>query len=136
MNTTLFNYCSPHCLPLLLVSLSDPTLTVKNVTEVMEVLNWKRVARGHTRYHSSPHNICHTYISQSSGLRIPYSKLEEFQQQSSSERDSSHAIGEYWINTYPDASWEMLADALYTEEEERAAVMVKRYLPKGMCIDL
>jgi len=127
---TLYNRCSPHCLPLLLVSPSDPTLTVENVTEVMgEVLNWKRVARGHIRYRD-------THISQSCGLTIPYSKLKEIQQQSSSERDSSHAIGEYWINTYPDASWEMLADALYTEEEERAAVMVKRYLPQGMCIYL
>ena len=100
-----------------------------------KVLNWKRVAQGHIRYHS--HHISHTqYIAQSYGLEIPYSRLKKIKQQSFSERDSSYAIGEYWFNTYPGASWEMLARVLYTEEEERAAVMVKRYLTKGMCIDL
>ena len=101
------------------VSPSDPTLTVENVAEVMgEVGDWERVVRGHFTL----------------GLEIPGSKLQEIQQQSSSERDKSHAVGGYWVNTDPDPSWVKLATVLYKEGEERALVVVKQYLPKGTYI--
>ena len=94
---------------------------MENVTEVMgEVRDWERVAQGHG-----------VLIS---GLEIPDSKLQEVRQQSYTERDRSHLAGEYWVNTDPDASWKSLADALYEEGEDSALMMVKQYLPKGMCI--
>ena len=121
MNTTLFICCSPHCPPLLLVSPSDPTLTVENVAEVMgEVGNWERVAQG---------DGLETF-----GLKIPYFKLQEIKQQSYTDRDRSRLVREYWVNTDPNASWWRLADVLYEEGEETALAMVKQYLPKGMCI--
>ena len=102
------------------VSPSDPTLTVENVTEVMgEVGDWEGVARGSFLY---------------SGLRIPPSKLQEIKQQSYTKRDRSHLAGEYWVNTGPNAPWRTLADVLYQEGEDSALMMVKQYLPKGMCI--
>lgn len=102
------------------VSPSDPTLTVENVTEVMgEVQAWEKVARRD---------------GLRCGLDVPNSKLQEIKQQSSFERDKSCTMGEYWVNTDPDASWLKLAVALYEAGEERAAVMAKQYLPKGMCI--
>ena len=94
--------------------LSDPTLTVENVTEVMgEVVNWEMVGIW---------------------LGVPHSKLQEIKQQSISKRDKSHSLGRYWVNTCPDASWVRLGRVLYKVGEERAAVMLKQYLPEGMCI--
>ena len=96
------------------VSPSDPTLTVENVTEVMgEVGDREGV-----------------WV----GLGVPHSKRAEIKQQSSTEREKSHAVSQYWVNCAPDASWESLARPLYREGEERAAVMAKQYLPKGTCI--
>ena len=96
------------------VSLSDPTLTVENVTEVMgEVGDWERVAYE---------------------LRVPRSKRQEIKQLSTSDREKSQSLGRYWLNTFPGASWQMLGHALYNCGEEKALVMVKQYLPKGMYI--
>ena len=69
------------------------------------------------------------------GLNVPPSKLEEISQQSSTEREKSLALGDYWVNTAPDASWERLATKLYQEGEERALALTKQYLQqqKGMC---
>ena len=95
------------------VSPSDPTLTVENVREVMaEVGNWDRVG---------------IYLG------VPLSKREEIKQQSSNEREKSLALGDYWVNTDPDASWERLARVLYQEQEERAVAVTKQYLQQGMC---
>ena len=96
---------------------------MENVAEVMGVVgDWERVARG-------------DHIDQlTSGLYIPDSKVQEIKQQSSSEKEKSHAVGGYWVNTHPDPSWETLARVLYEEGEERALAKTKQYLPKGMCI--
>ena len=127
MNATLFICCSHHCPPLLLVSPSDRTLTVENVTEVMgEVGDWERVTRGSV-YAFSREISDFTYV-----LGIPDSKLQEIKQQSYTERDRSRLAGEYWVNTDPRASWRVLGRTLYQEGEETALLMVKQYLPKGI----
>ena len=66
-------------------------------------------------------------------LGVPPSKREEISQQSSTKREKSLALGEYWVNTAPNASWERLAMVLYEEGEERAAAVTKQYLQQGMC---
>ena len=106
-----------YCPPLLLVSLpSDPTLTVENVREVMaEVGDWEKVG---------------DWLL---GLGVPDSKLQEISQQSSTVREKSLALGDYWVNTDPDASWERLARELYHQGEERALAVTKQYLQQGMC---
>ena len=86
---------------------------MENVREVMaEVENWVEVA----------------------SWLVPLSKLQEICQQSSTEREKSLALGDYWVNTDPDVSWEKLARVLYREGEEKAAPVVKQYLPQGMCV--
>ena len=87
---------------------------MENVREVMaEVRNWKRVG---------------------SLFRVPHSKQHEISQQSSTEREKSLALGDYWVNTDPRASWEDLAGVLYQQEgEERALAVMKQYLQQGMC---
>ena len=97
------------------VSPSDPTLTVDNVSEVMrEVVG------------------CSKWVWVSLG--VPKFKLAELQQQSSTEEEETRAVSQYWINSSPDATWKVLTWLLYFNGEERAAVMAKQYLPKGMCI--
>ena len=96
------------------VSPSDPTLTVENVREVMaEVGNWESVG---------------------SWFGVPRSMRQEIKQQSSTKREKSLALGDYWVNTDPDASWEKLARVLW-RGEERALAVVKQYLQQeqGMC---
>ena len=66
-------------------------------------------------------------------LNVPDSKLQEISQQSSTEREKSLALGDYWVNTDPRASWEKLAWALYKIGEERALGVAKQYLQQGMC---
>ena len=96
------------------VSPSDPTFTVENVREVMEkVRDWENVG---------------------SHLGVPDFKQKEISQQSSTRRQKSLALGDYWVNTAPDASWEKLARVLYQEIEERAAPVTKQYLQQGMCV--
>ena len=87
---------------------------MENVREVMaEVGNWEEAG---------------------GWLGVSSSKLEEINQQSSTEREKSLALGDYWVNTDPDASWERLARSLYLQGEDRAAAVAKPYLPQGMCL--
>ena len=66
-------------------------------------------------------------------LGVPDSKLQEIRQQLSTEREKCLALGDYWVNTDPGASWEELARVLYQREEERALAVMKQYLQQGMC---
>ena len=86
---------------------------MENVREVMaEVGNWERVGRW---------------------LDVPYSKRREIMQESSTVREKSLAVGDYWVNTAPVASWETLAVGLYQWGENRALAVMKQYLQQGMC---
>ena len=86
---------------------------MENVREVMaEVGNWESVG---------------------TALGVSYSKQKEIRQQSSTERKKSLALGDYWVNADPDASWEKLTRALYWKGEERAVAVTKQYLQEGMC---
>ena len=111
MNTVLLLSSPSAC-----VSPSDPTLTVENVREVMaEVGDWVSVGGLF-------------------GLGVPPSKVQEISQQSSTETEKSLALGDYWVNTDPDASWEKLARVLYRRGEERAVAVTRQYLQQqGMC---
>ena len=73
------------------------------------------------------------WVSVGSYLGVPYSKVMEINQQLSTKREKSLALGDYWVNTAPDASWEKLARALYRSGKERALAVTKQYLQQGMC---
>ena len=49
-----------------------------------------------------------------------------------SEREKKHAVGNYYLKTDPDASWEHLTLRLYVTEEYSAVEKAKQHLPKGM----
>ena len=86
---------------------------MENVREVMaEVENWKGVG---------------------GMLGVPPSKLLQIKQKSSTRMEKSLALGDYWVNTLPDASWEKLARVLYQWGEEIAVEVTKQYLQqRGM----
>ena len=66
-------------------------------------------------------------------LGIPWSR-GEIQQQSPTEKEKRRAVVQYCVQCVPYASWEGHATELFRRGEERAAVMAKQYLPKGMCM--
>ena len=71
------------------------------------------------------------------GLGVSVSKLLEISLQSSTERETSLALGDYWVNTVLDASWKRLAWVLYHHQEEKAAAVTRQYLQQqGMCSSL
>ena len=71
-------------------------------------------------------------------LSVPPSKQQEIRLHSSTEREKCLALGDYWVNTVPGASWERLARVLYLRGEERALAVTKQYLQQqqGMCTQL
>ena len=71
-------------------------------------------------------------------LDVPNFKLQEISQQSSTVREVSLALGDYWVNNDPDASWGKLAGALYQRREEKALAVIKQYLQQqqGVCTQL
>ena len=66
-------------------------------------------------------------------LGVSTSKLQEIIQQLSTEREKRLALGDYWVNTDPVATWEKLARVLYQRREDRALAVMKQYLQQGMC---
>ena len=73
------------------------------------------------------------WVNVGMSLGVLTSKRQEINQQSSTEREKSLALGDYWVNTDPRATWERLAMALYRCGEERALAVMKQYLQQGMC---
>ena len=107
----MYRYClCGVSLPLVSLCTSpDSTLTVERVTGVLEKVK----------------------DSEEVGiwLDVPNSKMEEITETYSTEREQSCALGEYWVNTLWDVSWERLVDALYYCEEKTALKeVVGKYL--------
>ena len=73
------------------------------------------------------------WVEVGSSLGVSDSKQHEIYQQSSTKREKSLALGDYWVNTDPGASWEKLARVLYRRREERALAVMKQYLQQGVC---
>lgn len=65
------------------------------------------------------------------GLGVPPSKLQEISRLSTT-KERSLAVGKYWVETYPHASWENLARVLYQRREKKALEVIKQYLHEGM----
>ena len=49
-----------------------------------------------------------------------------------SDREKKHAVGNYYLQTHPRASWEHLTQCLYYTEELNAVEKAKPHLPKGV----
>ena len=104
-------------LVLVCVNPSDPTLTVENIGPIMEVVeNWRNVAN----------NI---------NILIPDAIQERITQHHTTDKEQSHAAGEWWVHTYPFHSWDGLARTLYHRGEDQALEKMAQYLPKGVYME-
>ena len=100
-----------------MLSISDPSLTVNNVAEVMELMNdWN------SRYY-----IIKTIV--------PASRLREIQERCSTKREIANECAFYYVHCHPQPSWTLLATSLYTKGEFAAVEKLKPFLPlRGKCL--
>ena len=99
----------PHPLVILLF-LSDPTLTLHNVTTaIATVEKWDR--------------LCGV-------LGVPSSKGDQIRQSSSTLHDEKQAAVFWWLKSVPGPSWARLAHCLYRREESAALQQTLKYLKR------
>ena len=60
-------------------------------------------------------------------LRVPVTKREEIKRQFCTPKQRREALVTYWLQVVPNASWEMLAGALYFWENSEAVKAAKSY---------
>ena len=98
---------------LLHITLSpDPTMTVENVTKVLNKIEgdkWRVMG----------------------GLDIPRPLLEEIKRRYSTDADQIHACADYYVNYHPNASWQHLTWELYRRNELAAARESKSFMSTG-----
>ena len=70
-------------------------------------------------------------LARSFFFNIPAAIRERITKLHATEKKQSLAAGEWWVNTDPAPSWDLLANVLYHEGEERALEKMAQYLPKG-----
>ena len=90
----------------------DPTLTVDDVTKVMDKIEgdkWEVMLE----------------------LGVPVSLLEEIKRRYSTDSEKSRACADYYVHVHPDASWRDLTEALYAVEEFTAARESKSFMSTG-----
>ena len=99
------------------VMFADPTLTVDSLVGVMEKVTsdegrrrevWEEVLKwDHT---------------------TPYSYLDEVYTKYTSDKEKTHALADFYVNTRPESSWQHLVQTLYAEGELAAAKEAKPFL--------
>ena len=47
-------------------------------------------------------------------------------------REKKQAVGNYYLQTHPVTSWELLTQSLYLAEQYSAVEKAKQHMPKGM----
>ena len=115
----------------------DPTLTVENVTDVME-----RVTMDKRRQLWGRMLPCEEYFLQQRGRprlrrrtlllgpKPPNLKiLGEIYSSHSSEKKRTHACSDVYANCRPESSWEHLTSLLYEEDEMTAVDQARPFLP-------
>ena len=91
----------------------DPTLTVKNIVEVME-----NVAVERRKEVWSSRDI------------VPDPQLEEIYQKYSTEEQRIHACADTYVNCHPHSSWTHLCQILYAKNEVTASRKAKTFIPQ------
>ena len=61
-------------------------------------------------------------------LRVPERKLEEIEQQHSTQANQTRATVEYWFSVDPTPSWRRLVEALEFSDQHQAADRVRPYV--------
>ena len=115
----------------------DPTLTVENVTDVMDKVIedkrrevWGTVLRYEKRVLSQRgprrrRRLAMTDLDESFDPEI----LIEIYSSHSSEKEKTHACSDVYVNCRPESSWEHLTSLLYEEDEMTAVDQARPFLP-------
>jgi hypothetical protein len=97
-----------------LLSFTDPTLTLNNVTAIMkDVLQWYNVA---------------------DKIGFPDGKHHELHSQNPTTDQAKQACWDYWLHHHPAPSWRILADGLYALKERGALEVLRMNYLKGESI--
>ena len=91
----------------------EPTLTVENVSGVMESVAVERRKKVWSKWDI-----------------VPDQQLEEIYQKYSTEEQRIHACTDIYVNCCPDSSWTHLHQRLYCENEMTAAKKAKTFIPR------
>ena len=91
----------------------DPAMTVENVTQVFNKIEGDKW-------------MVMKYV-----LDIPSPLVEEIQKRYTTEADQNHACADYFVNCYPNASWENLTFTMYFGNEFVAAKESKSFMSIG-----
>ena len=92
----------------------DPTLTVDNVTKVINKIEGGMVVVMRR-------------------LGVPESLMGEIDKTYSTDSGKSHAYADYYVHIHPDGSWEHLTTTVYDVEEFTAARESKSFMSTGKC---
>ena len=109
----------------------DPTLTVENVTDVMEKVTEvkrRKVWGAVLRYQKSWRRQRGPYLQPPlfhTNPEIP----EEIYGRYSNEREKTHTCSDVYVNCRPESSWEHLTSLLYREDEMTAVDHARPFLP-------
>ena len=95
----------------------DPTMTVDNVTQMLNKISGDKLMKVMGRY--------------GGGLEIPGPLLKEIQRRYSTDTEKNHACADYYVNYHPDAEWEHLTTRLYLKEEFALARETKSFMSTG-----
>ena len=91
----------------------EPTLTVENVTGVMESVAVERRKKVWSKWDI-----------------IPGPQLEEIYRKYSTEEQRIHACADVYVNCQLESSWTHLCQRLYSENEMTAARKAKTFIPQ------
>ena len=92
---------------------TEPTLTLTNVTAIMEhVQEWEIMAND---------------------VDIPYSKRNELMVQYPTTTQHKQACWDYWLSHHPAPSWRSLANILYEWKEHGTLEVLQMKYLKGKC---
>ena len=91
----------------------EPTLTVENVTGVMESVAVERRKEVWSKY-----------------AVVPGPRLEEIYQNYSTEEQRIHACADFYVNCHPSSSWTHLCQGLYKHNEMTAVRKAKTFIPQ------
>ena len=94
------------------VPLADPTLTVDDVTKVINKIEKNK-------------------LKVMKWIDVPESLLEEVERRYSTDSEKSHAYAYYYVHIHPDASWEHLTTKLWSEKKLSAAKDSKSFMSTG-----
>ena len=108
----------------------DPTLTVENVTDVMEKVTvdkrrqvWKKVIKYGTSFSSAGVHV--VSLSRPEKREI----VDEIYSSHSSEEEKTHIFSDMYVNCRPESSWKHLTTLLYEEDEMTAVDQARSFLP-------